>query len=82
MNKKMVYFVLAAFLLSLVLLAGCGQQQKQAASTNTGKKVVKIGSETTFPPLNSKMKKPKIMLALILTWPRRYLLKPAMNQRL
>lgn len=59
MNKKMVYFVLAAFLLSLVLLAGCGQQQKQAASTNTGKKVVKIGSETTFPPFEFQDEKTK-----------------------
>lgn len=48
-KKLMMYFILAAFLLSLVVLAGCGQQ-KQAVPANSGKKIVKIGSETTFPP--------------------------------
>lgn len=59
MKKNMVYFVLVIFLLSLALLAGCGQQQKQAASTNSGKKVVKIGSETTFPPFEFQDEKTK-----------------------
>lgn len=42
--------VVTAFLLSLALIAGCGQQKQQTAPANSGKKVVKIGSETTFPP--------------------------------
>lgn len=45
----MLCFALAAFLLSLTVLTGCGQQ-KQAEPANSSKKVVKIGSETTFPP--------------------------------
>jgi glutamine transport system substrate-binding protein len=49
LKKLRVYGVAAVFFLSLALLAGCGQQ-KQAAPADSGKKVVKIGSETTFPP--------------------------------
>lgn len=48
-KKSITYIVLAVFLLSLAVLTGCGQQ-KQPASSNSGKKIVKIGSETTFPP--------------------------------
>jgi glutamine transport system substrate-binding protein len=48
-KKLTLYFILMTFLLSIVALAGCGQQ-KQAAPANSSKKIVKIGSETTFPP--------------------------------
>lgn len=48
-NKLLTYLLLAVFLLTLGLLTGCGQQ-KQAATSSSGKKIVKIGSETTFPP--------------------------------
>lgn len=48
-KKSMIYLVVVLFLVSLAALVGCGQQ-KQAASPSSGKKIVKIGSETTFPP--------------------------------
>lgn len=48
-KKSITYIVLTVFLLSLAVLTGCGQQ-KQAAPSSSGKKIVKIGSETTFPP--------------------------------
>lgn len=44
--KSIVLFVVFSMLLSLGLL-GCGQQQTTAPTT---KKVIKVGSETTFPP--------------------------------
>lgn len=48
-KKSIVYMIVTALLLSMAVLAGCSQQ-KQAPSADSGKKVVNIGSETTFPP--------------------------------
>lgn len=49
MSKKLIAItVLAVFALALAV-TGCGQQKQEAAAT-TGKKVIKVGSEPSFPP--------------------------------
>ncbi len=49
MHKKWIIFtVSSSFIVSLALF-GCSQQKQETTAT-TAKKVIKIGSETTFPP--------------------------------
>lgn len=56
MSKKPIVFVLLAVFVLTAVLAGCGQQQP---ATNSKPKVLRVGSETTYPPFEFQDEKSK-----------------------